>query len=532
MLHLATFSARLRAFMLLLGLLPVVLGIIGFSLFSRDRIIADAHGRIAETIGFQKRLVEDWFHEQSNNMDFLARQYVVRRQDEDGITALFLDFMATHPEVSGLVYVGPDGLTRVDPGNETGIDISDREYFLAARQGKKHVSEVLIGRQSGKALVIISSPVKDIGGRFGGVVFTVLPVNTLDSWLEDLRPGPHGESFLIGEGNVLLTDMGRQSELSRLDRIAGEALGAMVRAAENGKPYTGIRGGKTVVGATTTLKDGNWRIISEMPLEAVLSGVVGYTRLFALACLAALLIVAPAGWLLVRTMVRPLHMLSGYARDVREGWVDDACPYLDRGAPKEIIDLHGAFCSMVHRLEENTETLRRVAVTDQLTGLANRRRLEEEGIRLVDACIRAGTPCAALLIDIDHFKQVNDTYGHAMGDHALEHVARIIEGCCRGSDLPARYGGEEFAVIAPNADAAQARTLAERIRRTVEQSPVDNDGMPLELTVSVGVAQYSKAHGRGLSRLEDVLGKADSALYNAKESGRNRVCLFPQPDGA
>ncbi|MFW5734216.1 MAG: GGDEF domain-containing protein, partial [Oceanidesulfovibrio sp.] len=195
-------------------------------------------------------------------------------------------------------------------------------------------------------------------------------------------------------------------------------------------------------------------------------------------------------------------------------------------APKEILDLQKAFCSMVAQLEDNTETMRRIAVTDQLTGMANRRKLEEEGTRIINTCMRANIHCSALLVDIDHFKRVNDTYGHAEGDRALVHVADIILDCCRVSDLVARYGGEEFVVIAPNADVSQAQALAERIRIKVEQYPLVIDDMPLQMTVSVGVAEYSMKPSYGLTPLDDVLGKADSALYTAKESGRNRVCRF------
>lgn len=517
--------------MLLLGLLPIVLGTVGFSLFSRGRIIDDAHQHIGATLAFQKRLIDDWFHEYADDMDFLSQQEVVRQRDYNATTELFLEFKATHPEMDAIVYVNQQGLTEVDPGSTPGIDVSDRSYFLAAKQGKSHISDVLVGRDSGKALVIISAPVRDMAGGFGGVVFTVLSINALERVLGDLRPGPQGETFLVGDEGVLLTNTADLGELTRFDRLGEQPLASVIRSAELGEPYTSIQGDRTVVGATTQVKGGNWRIISEVPLDTVLSDVAGYTRLFGLACLVALLIVAPISWLLVHTMVKPLRLLAWYSRDVREGWVEGACPYLGRAAPKEILDLQGAFCSMVSKLEENTKEMRRIAVTDQLTGLANRRKLEDEGARLVDASSRAGAHCSALLIDIDHFKQVNDTYGHAVGDQALAHIADLIRECCRGSDLPARYGGEEFAVIAPNADAAKARVLAERIRATVEQSPMDNDGMPLNLTVSVGVAEYSDKPSQGLTPLEDVLGKADSALYTAKESGRNRVCLFTQPDG-
>ncbi|MFW5735132.1 MAG: cache domain-containing protein, partial [Oceanidesulfovibrio sp.] len=233
-----TFSARLRAFVLLLGLLPIGLGMLGFSMFSRDQIIAEAHEDIAETVAFQKRLIDDWFNEQSNNMDFLAQDVAVRSRDYEATSNLFMEFMATHPEMDSLVYVNPQGRTEVDPGSATGIDVSDREYFLAAKEGRSHISEVLVGRQSGGALVIIASPVRNMKGDFGGVVFTALRMGTVDSWLAELRPGQGGMSYLIGEGDILLTDFNGAGEYERLDTIGKNKLAAMIRAAEAGEPYT------------------------------------------------------------------------------------------------------------------------------------------------------------------------------------------------------------------------------------------------------------------------------------------------------
>ncbi|MFM0737479.1 diguanylate cyclase [Paraburkholderia xenovorans] len=164
----------------------------------------------------------------------------------------------------------------------------------------------------------------------------------------------------------------------------------------------------------------------------------------------------------------------------------------------------------------------RLAATDPLTGLSNRRvldnRLDEEWRR----ARRNGTPLTALFIDIDHFKQFNDTYGHASGDEALVAVAECISATVRRSiDLVARYGGEEFAVLLPDTSAEGALVVAEKIRRNVQGlAIIRSDGETSRVTVSVGCATFVPADG---TTALDLLAAADRQLYAAKAAGRNRV---------
>jgi len=166
------------------------------------------------------------------------------------------------------------------------------------------------------------------------------------------------------------------------------------------------------------------------------------------------------------------------------------------------------------------EELRSRAETDPLTGAANRRRfhqaLEVEYMRFG----RSGLPLSVLMIDLDEFKEVNDRFGHPVGDAVLRTVSQLLLLSLRQTDLLARYGGEEFAVLLPETPAEGALAIAERIRHTINQNPVVADGRILEVSISVGVASH--AEGRDASP-EALLKQADLALYRAKALGRNRV---------
>lgn len=165
---------------------------------------------------------------------------------------------------------------------------------------------------------------------------------------------------------------------------------------------------------------------------------------------------------------------------------------------------------------------------DALTGLANRRQFEIALAREIDRVARAGEPALVLMIDIDHFKQVNDTRGHVSGDRVLQAVALRLLECVRPMDTVARYGGEEFAIILPNCPPAFGRAVAERIRRQVEQHPVPIEGgAPIAVTISLGGA-FAPQWVRSTATL--WLARADVQLYRAKADGRNRACLEQPPD--
>ncbi len=168
------------------------------------------------------------------------------------------------------------------------------------------------------------------------------------------------------------------------------------------------------------------------------------------------------------------------------------------------------------------ETVQRQAVTDELTGLFNHRRFQEVMTQEVERAKRYGQEMGLIMLDIDNFKRVNDTYGHLQGDMVLREVAHVLRQSSREIDEPARYGGEEMAVALPQTDMEGAYRFAERVRRRIEAldlALLDGDGV-LKVTASFGVASLGTSGGDGKDAL---VAAADAALYRAKRSGKNRT---------
>jgi len=178
---------------------------------------------------------------------------------------------------------------------------------------------------------------------------------------------------------------------------------------------------------------------------------------------------------------------------------------------------------IVDRWRDREASYQRLASTDALTGLTNRRRFLELATRELARARRYNTPLALMIVDLDHFKAINDQHGHQVGDQALAHAARVLAAAVRDVDVISRHGGEEFAILLPMTDAEGAFEVAERCCRRLADTPLEASGIgPIEVTCSLGVAA---GVGSEVGTLDDLLQRADAALYRAKAGGRDRVEL-------
>jgi diguanylate cyclase (GGDEF)-like protein len=216
--------------------------------------------------------------------------------------------------------------------------------------------------------------------------------------------------------------------------------------------------------------------------------------------------------------LQPLKALTGGVMRAAEGDLDIS---LDIIRNDELGIVSSMFNEMVVHLKQNKEELERLAVTDVLTRLANRKQIMTVLNNHIEEYRRYGHDFSVLMVDIDHFKMVNDTHGHLVGDSVLVQVAQVFKKLLRTLDVAGRYGGEEFLIILGQTETQKAVLTAERIRLAVESYPFVYQDVELHLTISIGIAGITSSQDTDNS----LIGRADDALYKAKAAGRNKVVL-------
>jgi two-component system, cell cycle response regulator len=234
----------------------------------------------------------------------------------------------------------------------------------------------------------------------------------------------------------------------------------------------------------------------------------------------AIMMAIASALVLARGILKPLKVLNNGVARFGDG---DLSHRIHLKTQDELELLANAINWMADNLEKSQQALIELATMDGLTGVFNRREFNRRLTIEIERSRREGHSVSLLMVDIDHFKKLNDTYGHQSGDDALRHISALIKTEVRPGDLPARYGGEEFAVILPYANSDEAFVVAERLRNLIAAQDIAiQGGQHVKVTASLGCATFPD----DAQTEESLMAMADAALYQAKRGGRNRVCMM------
>ncbi|MBM7060255.1 GGDEF domain-containing protein [Pseudomonas sp. UL073] len=364
---------------------------------------------------------------------------------------------------------------------------------------------------AGNMVVFISQPVIDDAGHFLGVIGGSVFLRKKSALHTVITNHFHRDgtyAFVADEYRRLL----HHPDPTRIGEVLSSsvAVDAALRG-ESGAMAVENSHGEPMLAGYAPVADAHWAVVAQQPRDQALATLGQLMRNMVIGLLPASLVGLLLLWIGALLITRPLRQLANAATHLanpdttaRLGLIN--AWYTEAAAIRQTL------IASVQLLQQKLGRLRNEAQSDALTGLANRRAMDSE----LAVLEQSGRQYSALALDIDHFKRVNDTFGHDAGDVALKQVAKVIQDCSRTGDLACRAGGEEFILLLPETSLPIARVIAERIRATIAATEIPTVGT---LTISIGIA----CHGADSQTAEVILKLADAALYRAKESGRNRV---------
>ncbi|TMV49452.1 diguanylate cyclase [Paenibacillus mesophilus] len=523
-LRVSSLKGRLRLLFSVLVMAMCLLVVLYMALFGKVIKEREIHAALQEAIDLQRLFIDKWKSERLADVHYMALTSAARSLNLQEMGSQFRLFQSSHTDFNTISFANADGKLVLSMTEALDTDVSDRDYFRAARNNEAFVTDVMTGRVSGKSMLAFTAPVRDRNELFAGVLIGTVDLSSLDAFVNEFRFGESGETFLLNkEGYRITRKRDASGALQTEEPYRTEIYERAVAGTQDWKSYLN-RDGNRVFGAYAWSADRQWLLVGETRMRDTFKPY--YRLLAAILLISGLTLLASyvATMLFTRKIsVLLKHLLDGTKR-IREGRYGHRIdPALIRSAPAELKELSDNFNIMSDKLQSTVQLLEESAVVDHLTEVYNRRFLMNEGAKIEEAAARAGNPSCILLVDVDYFKQINDTYGHLVGDRVLKHAAALLVASVRNSDVAARYGGEEFVILATNCELARGKELAERIRTWFMNSPYRDEEREIVITVSIGVAQSSPQRTYGTNTLEDMIERADRALYRAKHLGRNRV---------
>ena len=378
---------------------------------------------------------------------------------------------------------------------------------------------------------VMAGPIRSAQDQLLGVLAAKLNLASVGKILRAHPREETGEIYLITEdGTVLISSRPSTPKLPTAglqDRIARN----LFRSEQVPLSYESHTG-KPVVGTLKRVEELGWGVVAEVEDEEAYARVAQLRNLTVGLLAFLLLCIGFCAYVLSLSIVRPLFRLTGGADRLAAGDLDVNVPTDSRS---EVGYLTQVFNHMVMRLRKGREALaeanaalqlkneelHELSITDSLTGLYNRKHLMETLENEIARSRRHEHTFVLLVVDIDHFKEYNDTYGHLAGDDVLRRVKAVFQDSIRACDYAARYGGEEFIIILPEIGPQEGENAAERIRLRVFEEGIEGEPGGGKVTVSIGVASFPEDG----DEVQALISRADAALYQAKRTGRNRVVL-------
>lgn len=514
MFNLSTILGRFTSYTIMLLTIPPLIFFIFFYSIFKNEMINDTYNDIQDEVIHQQTAINGWMRHHTALLELIASSPRLFQQHDD-LMLFFQTFLATNTDFKSIVLFNRNGDYKMSAPALPGANVADREYFQRARKGLSTVTSPLVSRLSGDMLVLVASPVHDSNGNFDGAVVGSIKFKSFLNEFSLSETDSTSRPYLVeADSHSLLSTTQREHATAPVPPSNDE---------NSQKSYINSKGLR-VIGASAPINGNKWLIVIERPFSHTIDRMEFFLLVFASTSLASIIILVPFIKRHTEIFIKPIKAISSISTALLNDPSKAECPYIDmRRNPIEIVNLYHNFCDMARKITAYVFELKQRSLTDPLTNLANRRCLETEGSKIIEVCRRNGAPCSCLVLDLDHFKHVNDTYGHQAGDAALQAVSKIIKRNTRAADICARFGGEEFTILATSTHIDKATLLAERIRTEIEATEITHNEFSFKITASIGISELAIDSRTSLQIIDEGIKNADNAMYKAKENGRNRV---------
>jgi diguanylate cyclase (GGDEF)-like protein len=421
-----------------------------------------------------------------------------------------------------LLVIAPGGDVLATSAKQADSSNLPPDWLRLAAADSVVVGQIYVDAVRKKAALKIAVPIRTPGGKLLGAMAGTLNFGTVEKILGRMAFQEGGKAYLVREdGAVIISSRPLPAPFPQT-RLSADAVRMLFQGEDVALEYADYLG-RPVNGTMRRVPQLGWGAVADVGRHEAYAQT---NRMWArtLFLVGALLAgISGTAYLLELTIVRPLDRLAGGATRVSAGDLDVQVPVVDRS---EVGYLTSVFNHMVIRLREGRDALaarnrelQELSITDGLTGLHNHKHLLETLDAEVARARRLQHQFSIVMLDLDHFKRYNDTYGHLAGDQVLARVSALFKESIRSIDYAARYGGEEFLLLLYEVGLEDALRAAERVRQRVAAERLGPEDKPVQVTVSIGVAEFP---GHGETGRE-IIAAADAALYEAKRSGRNRV---------
>jgi diguanylate cyclase (GGDEF)-like protein len=548
--RLDSIKSRILVFALLAAFLPsVTLGSLYYAYtkhFLQGKIVQEMrniNAQAAQEIEawYKERLYDIRVFSDSPEVSENLEKIVESTPDKDQAITRLTDYLTLIIER----FVDYHELMIADPTGRVAITTSEESGTITVRPGwhaRTPGGETFAGYSywdSGlqQQVMIIAVPIRDGNGLFLGLFGAKLNLQKIHEILKTWVLGDTEEICVIDRTGTVVSTSRSLSLPFDAARLEAETPPIFFEKEGVGVEFMDHRGAR-VVGVLERLSDLDLGLVTTIGKKVAYAQITKLRTFTVLVVSILLLAIGLTAYFLGLAIVRPLARLTKAAAKVTGGSLDVDLPDVRGG---EVASLTEVFKTMVvslrkgreelaaanQALREKNDELKEISITDDLTGLHNRKHLMETLDQELARAQRYDHPFSMLMIDIDHFKAYNDTFGHLAGDRALARIASVFVACVRRIDYVARYGGEEFVIILPETKAEAAVSVAKRIRTRVAATKPRDDADDRPLTVSIGVAGFPECGGTP----ESIIAGADTALYQAKGLGRNRVACSHSKGG-